>query len=630
MEWCFPATNGGVSQGFKDSSQEFFRANAWQHTIREIIQNSLDAADEHKSEPVTVKLSEIMVSTSEIGGRDLASHMSKALERTKKDNDPQGIEFYKNALKVLEQDKIKALAITDRNTTGLVDEKWDTLVYNEGTTNKNMGAAGGSFGIGKNAPYLVSSIKTVCYSTRYLQRKGTQGKASGRIEKFIARCKISSHENPKPPNEDLQHIGFGTREKIEKNKRPLPTLGKNIHDQFRLDDAGSGIFIMGFDPKTSDWIKYAKESIIHNFFVALHEKKLEIYINSECINYETLDVLFQSGKKKEPSRHYYHIIRDSDIKESIEGDIGKFIIKLSTGEEHLPNKVAYVNRRGMLVTDESAFKKNPFTFVGNRWANYAAVVMAQDDKTDEKIREMEPPNHQAIEFERVNDQKKRRLIKDDLKNIQKQITDFVNRNISSNTGVNSIELPELADILTMPGKDKKNEPGHESKSISLSHHEIIPSTPSNPTNNPGESSEGGRDPRNGKSGEKKSDNGQSLLGNQGERDHNTTLLHQKRIIRNENKLHAAFTLQHDNEEPIHFKITPAGEERKNERTITINSIDVTSPSKSDVKKNGNHIIVTPKDNERVMLELETENVNEYTGYEIVEVLPTNKSTESRK
>ena len=43
MRWNFPPTGGGVSQGFNDSGEEFFRANVMAHVVREIIQNSLDA-----------------------------------------------------------------------------------------------------------------------------------------------------------------------------------------------------------------------------------------------------------------------------------------------------------------------------------------------------------------------------------------------------------------------------------------------------------------------------------------------------------------------------------------------------------------------------------------------------------
>ena len=631
MKWHFPPTCGGSLSGLNDSSQEHFQANAWEHTIRETIQNSLDAADEQKSEPVTVEISEITIPASEIGSKDLAEHMKQASECTDKKN-KKGVNFYKNALKVLRQDEIPVLAITDTNTTGLVDKKWDGLVHEEGTTSKDRDASGGSFGIGKNAPYLVSSIKTVCYSTRYLQRKGKHGKKPGRIEQSIARCKISSHRDPKYPHEYLQNIGFGTKTEIKKNQRAPTTDGKNIYKKFRLDNVGSGIFIIGFEPKTKDWVKIAKESITRNFFVAIHEKKLEVIINSESINYETLDNIFENGKKKENSRHYYHIIRDSDIKKSIEGNIGKFIIKLCIGDEDLPNRIAYVNRRGMLITDERTFKKNPFsTSAGKGWAKYAGVVIAQDDKTDEKIRELEPPNHSTIELERVNDQEKRELIKKELKEIQKKITDFVNEHIDSNDEENDIQLSELAGILAIPGNDKENDSGQKNGSEDLTHREIDPPNPSGPIKNTNKG-EGGEGPLGGlREGEKKKlGGGSNHPGNQDKSKSDITFLNKKRIVRNENKLYVAFTPQRDDGEPIRFAIIHAGEEKRNESVIPIIDVNVVSPSNSDAKKVENNIVVTSKQNGRIVLDLEIPETEAYTGYEIVEIIPVSKPMGQKK
>ena len=225
LKWTFPPTGGGVAQGFNDSAQEHFRNNAWKNTVREIVQNSLDAVRDETA-PVTVEMREIEVPSSEIGSADLAGHVRAALKRTKDDGEAVGEKFYARALDILDGDTIDMLAITDSNTTGLVDEKWDALVYHEGTTRKGgMGAAGGSFGLGKNAPYLVSDLKAVCYSTRYLKR--------GRQEGFIARCKLVAHDDPAGKGGELQHVGFATKADVEEGHRVQPTRGKDACSDFR-------------------------------------------------------------------------------------------------------------------------------------------------------------------------------------------------------------------------------------------------------------------------------------------------------------------------------------------------------------------------------------------------------------
>ena len=620
LKWYFPPTGGGVTQGFNDGSQEFFRSNAWEHTIREIIQNSLDAVDDRRNGPVRINISEITIPASEIGARDLAGHVSKALERTRKQESITGIKFYKDALKVLNQNKIKVLSITDTNTTGLVNGKWDALIYDEGTSSKGgMNAAGGSFGIGKNAPYVVSDLKTVCYSTRYLGK--------GRIEKFIARCKISAHENPDESSNDmLQHIGFGTKSELKKNIRPLPTEGSDIHQAFRLDESGSGIFIIGFNPQLKNWIKVAKKSLAHNFFVAIHERKLEIHINSELINYETLDSIFEDDRKKEPTRHYYHIIRDNVKKEIVEGDLGKFTVQINIDNEDAPNQIAYINRRGMMVTDKRTFKENPFhTAVGKGWAKYTVVVMSNDDATDMKIRMMEPPNHQSIEYKRINDHNKRDSMEEQLRDIKNKITNIINNAISESNHEHDINLSELADILPFP--DDSGKKGIEQNEIDrpLDHHPIEPGTSHHTV------------------GEDGTDSGTKIGGGTDIHRPNhtsdtirkvtskgTPILHRQRIVRNKDILRIAFTSRQNDGKPVCFGIKPVGEERKNEIMIPIISAHVETPSNFTIKTNKNHITMTPKYDERVVMDLKIPQTKSYTGYEIVEIVQNKKPSKGNK
>ena len=618
LKWYFPPTGGGVTQGFNDGSQEFFRSNAWEQTIREIIQNSLDAVDDRRNGPVIINISEIMISASEMGADDLAGHISKALERTRKLKSITGNKFYENALKVLNQNEIKVLSITDTNTTGLVNGKWDALIYDEGTSSKDgMNAAGGSFGIGKNAPYVVSDLKTVCYSTRYLGK--------GRIEKFIARCKISAHENPDELSNDmLQHIGFGTKSELKKNVRPLPTEGNDIHQAFRLDKSGSGIFIIGFNPQLKNWIKVAKKSIAHNFFVAIHEKKLEIHINSEPINYETLDSIFEDDRKKEPTRHYYHIIRDNMKKEIVEGDLGKFTVQINIDDEDAPNQIAYVNRRGMMVTDKRTFKENPFhTAIGKGWAKYAVVVMANDDATDMKIRMMEPPNHQSIEYRRINDHNKRDSMEEQLRDIKNKITDIINNAISESNHEHDINLSELADILPFPDDSGKEGVEQDKINRSLDHHPIESSTSSHVVDDGSDSGTvpgGGTDVRG---------SGTALPGRKVS-SKGTLILHRQRIVRSKDILRVAFTSRQNDGKSVCFGIKPVGEERKNETMIPIISAHVETPSNFTIKTNKNHITMTPKYDERIVMDLKIPQTKSYTGYEIVEIVSNKKSSKGNK
>lgn len=598
LRWKFPSTDGGYLQGSHDSAQDIYRDRAWENAVREIIQNSLDAVKE-KDKPIVVQMQQIKIPASEIGAADLSRHMGMAAEYARQQRDDYGERLYKKALSLAKKKEIEALAIIDTNTTGLVEEKWNALVYQEGTSNKHgMGAAGGSFGIGKNAPYLVSDLKTVCYSTRYLKR--------GRQEHFIARCKISAHGDPDKPKHMLQPVGFGSKSKIIDGCQVQPTSGKDIYKDFRLDRPGSGIFILGFNPLHDKWVDKAKEAVACNFFSAIHDRKLRLQIQDTEITYETLDSIFESSASKERAYHYYRLIRDPAAKtEKVEGKIGRFVLYLKVGQDDHPSRLAYVNRRGMLVTDAKRFRDNPFyTSIGSGWAKYVAVVRAADDRTDESIRTMEPPTHSSIKFERILDPKDREQARQNLSEIRTKIEDIIRRAVESSLDSKETHLDELSEIMSTEdranGADQDHGNGHYPTRIIVSR----------PT--------GGKKPK--PKGGTRSGNGGGGSGEDrppshpGARDKSD--FQQVRAIRRGTKLRVAFTP--DSNKPSRFVIMPAGEEPMSERALRLFGAKVVSPDGARVDLDGNKVVVRPKDGERMVVDLEVGDGLGYTGYELLE------------
>ena len=608
LKWQFPPTGGGIAYGFNDSGQEHFRADAWENAIREVIQNSLDAVKE-RDKPVTIRIFLTDVPSSEIGAGDLVRHMSAALKDAKSSGGQEELRFYEKAVKMLRKSTISMLGITDTNTTGLVDDKWEALVYKEGAPNKRgMSAAGGSFGIGKNAPYLVSGIKTVCYSTRYPNR--------GREEKFIARCKISAHPDPGKPDTMLQHIGFGTKEPAKRGCRVLPTRGKSIYPGFKLDDVGSGIFILGFEPLDSNWIKKAKETVACNFFAAIHEKRLRIRIENEGlaheITHETLDEIFETVARREPAKHYYHLIRNANAQEEeIQGKIGTFSMRLDVGNDDYPNRIAYINRRGMLVTDDKRWCHNPFSVsVGVGWAKYVAVLRATDDKTDERIRKMEPPNHKSIEYKRIIDVQERDKTKTKLAEVRKVIEEIVGAATNAGSDRQEINLHELWEIMpvdeNLDGEGSGGEGDLETR--------VIPYRPPRkaelvPDNGGAGGGKGGGDGRGGQGGGK---TGGVISGA-----HQQTIFGRARAMRHGSKLRVAFTPARTVEQ-IRFTVRSAGEETKFERVIPVSDAQVVSPTDAHVALVGDTLQVKPQGEERIVLDLEVGRDVAYTGYEMLE------------
>ena len=617
LKWTFPPTGGGVAHGFNDGAQEHFRNNAWKNTIREIIQNSLDAVRD-ETNPVTVDISKIMIPSSEVGAADLAGHINAALERTREQGERNGEKFYTRALEILEQDAIETLAITDSNTTGLVGGRWDALVYNEGTTNKGgIGAAGGSFGLGKNAPYLVSDLKAVCYSTRYLQR--------GRQEEFIARCKLVAHDDPAGKNGELQHIGFATKKPVKAGQRVPPTRGKDIYRDFRLREAGSGIFIVGFDPLIMNWEAVAEKSIAENFFAAVHDKKLRIKIGAKWITHETLDSIFE-GDRKNPSHHYYRIIRSPDTTTvAVKGDLGRLTVKFSIDEEYSPNRIAYVNRRGMLITDAGQRRANPFhTTLGSGWAKYAAVVCAADDRTDEKIREMEPPNHRTLEYERINDPAKRERMRRELDAAKEEIAKIIGDALRHSIKDKEINVSELAGIMAIDdeGSTGTDEQG-AGLTTNLETRQVTPSKPGRSTviEPSGDDDDDDDDPETGKKGKSAGGTRPVDAPRPGKpKEPASALLERVRVLRVNGKMRVAFTpISHTGN--VRFMIRPAGEVNMRERPIPVTGASVEGGrSSASIESDGNVVVVSSVDGGRIKVDLDIDKSSapkEYTGYEIV-------------
>ena len=292
-------------------------------------------------------------------------------------------------MKTIHAKQIRCLQIVDSGTLGLKGRTWNALVFQEGSVEKPGNAPGGSNGVGKNAVLNVSDLRTVFYCTRYVQAR------EGRVEKLQGKAVLMDHPNPRNNSERVQHVGFYTMPQGE------PVLTTQIPDFFRLSEVGTGVFIMGFNPRSKDWIKEVTSAVVENFFYAIHHKKLVVKIdalnaNYVLINHETLDWLFKRESNSRPAIHYYKAIRDvkPHLTEPI-GKIGPLNVHVFIGSG--PRRTAYINRNGMLITDSREQKVNPIAPRGKSlWPDYCVVVAPETDRGDEWIRQTENTSHDAM------------------------------------------------------------------------------------------------------------------------------------------------------------------------------------------------------------------------------------------
>ena len=431
--WNFPPLNGGVDV-VQDSASEFFTDNPISKLVRETIQNSLDAKKDGIAEPVKVTFTERMINRDLFDGLELRKHLRACRERVAKDGLAKEIgDFYGKAERALTKN-VRVLSVVDTGTTGLdSDDKWKALVQQEGAVNKQGPGAGGSFGIGKNAVFNVSALRAVLYSTRYLAGR------KGRQEMIQAKSTLMSHPSPNG-GEDLQHVGF-MKWKVDRKYDELP-------QEFRLDDTGTGVFILGFAPQVSDreWINETLRAVVENFFYAIHDEKLVVEIKSrgartEVVTRATIDSYFERLYPERKSAYYYHRAICKEAKpielDSRLGDLRLYLL-LNEG----PRRTAYVNRMGMLISDSLDQRINP---VSPRrptlWPDFAAVVVPDTDEGDSWSRRMETPSHDAVSPTKV---KNADVV---FRDARRAIRDAIDAEVGTSNSQEESNIHELGELL---------------------------------------------------------------------------------------------------------------------------------------------------------------------------------------
>ena len=441
--WYFPPRNGGIDF-VHDPSAAFFNDNPIPKLVREVIQNSLDAREPGIAEPVHVTFTDARIERGLLGATQLYKHLTSCLNRAVQEERSESIRgMYELAVETLKNSHVRCLRITDSNTTGLIGDRWDALVTEEGGVRKsNEGAPGGNFGIGKNAVFNVSDIQTVFYSTHFLDTKIHKG----RVDKLQGKATLMSHPNPDNSNESLQHIGFYQDE----NMQPI-TGRRDINQFFRLSEPGTSVFIMGFNPRTDNWIDEIVRAVLQNFFYAIHHQSLVVSVedseNTVEIKHDNLEPLFERYNEDDSASHfYYRAIRDAELETTKPiSNLGEFdvFIHLNGG----PRRMAFVNRNGMLISDSREQKSNPI-YTRNRslWPDYAAVILPSTDSVDKMIRKMENPSHDAISIAQLSEQDEQRKMRNAFKNARDAIRAIMDNKTHLDQSGHQANLRELAEM----------------------------------------------------------------------------------------------------------------------------------------------------------------------------------------
>ena len=384
--WVFPSNNYGTVTGIGEASIETFNGSPYRSLAREICQNSMDARFD-KSKPVVIEFSSFSLDNKQLPDYNtLKNAINSCLEFWTEQNNKKTIEFFKKAASIIENKSIKVLRISDYNTTGLLgsdkefNTPWHNLVKAAGVSDKE-GSSGGSFGIGKAAPFACSDIRTLFYATKDMNG----------LSAFQGIAKLVSFRK-KELFKDRDNVTSGTGYySADKKNNPLREC-RSIDPNYTRNEFGTDIFVLGFK-KSEDWRAEIINSILEDFLIAIFNKDLVVIIDGIEINAENLGRIVNQYKSTAPiAYNYYQVLTDNKT-EKIEhnfnglGSIELYIL-INKG---LHRKVMMCRKNGMKIFDKANISGT---------IQFAGICILKDDKINEYFRDMENPQHNAWEPER--------------------------------------------------------------------------------------------------------------------------------------------------------------------------------------------------------------------------------------
>ena len=456
--WNFPPTGGGVETGINDAGIVTFDGAPLSSLAREIIQNSLDArADPERPVHITFELREI--EPNEIAGAELARHLDSCISEWGKD--PKALATLCGARNALKAERLQLLGVIDTNTTGLEGDTWRGLVKVAGASFKRSESAGGSFGVGKAAPFTVSPLRTVCYWSAFEE-------GGNLTEKFQGKAVLVSHKhNFGKGLETTSGTGFfGLTDGCE------ALQGGDIPKVFRPAaggevEPGTAVWIVGFNPDQygEPWQRAIARSVVESFFYSIQQGDLEILLEPDesggdealwDIRKADLPTLF-SQLTNEPegeddddaddaidrAKLYWRLVSSGQptaVMEPPDKDLGQ--VKLWIGSEddlpgeRLPSRVALIRGTGMVVTDQQV--KHRF----RRLREYAAVCVIDDDHANKLLRDMENPAHDQFQYERLNEAERDRG-----RRALDRLADFLRDQLRSHAALPAVEVTDVVDEL---------------------------------------------------------------------------------------------------------------------------------------------------------------------------------------
>lgn len=389
--WRFPILDGGKKQGINDSGiATFAGSELYNNLAREICQNSLDAKDPEIDEPVVVTFNLKTIYKPAFNPiKGLTEALKSCKDYWSSFEDHKLESFLTEAFGTLESETIDILVASDFNTNGLNGSKtksgsWDALTGSNGVSYKVNGSQG-SYGIGKNAPYACSSLRTVFYNTFSKKDK---------VKAFQGVTSLVTHLNDN--GEETQGCGFYYN--IDERKPIFDVENTPDLSIFSRDEFGTDIIILGFK-KNVNWKNDIRTAIIKNFFISILNSKLIVRIDQEEINKDTVISILNNSIITSNDDDLKRIKKYVDtylnptkvfVSNILSSNDVKLYVKVS---DDYDRSIAHFRSSGMLIFEKKIKKMKP----------YEAVLVVSDGKFNELLKLTEPPKHDKWDYKLLDD-----------------------------------------------------------------------------------------------------------------------------------------------------------------------------------------------------------------------------------
>lgn len=446
--------NDKLVDEFADSK---FGIDKWSSFAREIIQNSLDAHDDTNTNPVEVcfDLNKNLSIYDIPGCNELKKIIEKCISNA---TNKHTINAYKKGLEILNKDKIYCLKISDKNTIGVKsgrDNDWGALVFDEGRSIKKRPGSAGSHGVGKKAPFIISSCRSVFYATKNKYKNSKNEEVSDCLVQGKAVLINWIDDNGKRKCKEgwfgIENIEAGLN---DKNKiLPIdPNKTSNVNPYFcRKEETGTDVIIIGANlyENEKEIIQEMISAVLENFYVAIIENKLIVNIFGIEINGNNITSIFET--KYRPTKDFKGSLRDDidvylnapdhfvNIDNSKGEMVGKINIKLQLGNERDRKYYSIVRSHGMRIEERNLKTDQPFS----------CVVFVDGELLNDQLSKLENAAHDKFVDvgEEVEDEKEAIF---EFHKIREIVKDYIHKNTTIN-GEDTQNIEGLSEIISIEG-----------------------------------------------------------------------------------------------------------------------------------------------------------------------------------